>query len=317
MGERGMTPSRSRIPPRREGLGYLPHFEGPGRPTQLGRMIELAKMAWSPVLELLGREVRFEEYENQPYRLRAPPMRFPEPVNGEQVMHWLSSDEVLRIHDEMVRTFGGDLGVKDPGMLEGILSRMRESQVMGHDPMPTIFDKSAFLMHSVLRYHPFIDGQKRTGLSAAFIFLGINGYYLWAREGIDEVHFAVQVAKGAFEVPEISQWIRQRVASRDTIQDPVVVDRLLRLGSTAARRTCSVCRGRIRLNRYLVPCPKCGALYQVRLNAALITPPSRGRSDPVVMVQPGVQLLEGPPSRNASSPDPPTFPGDPDRRSDS
>ena len=65
-------------------------------------------------MELRGREVRFEGYENQPYRLRAPPMRFPESVNGEKAMHWLSSDEVLRIHDEMVQTFGGDLEVKDP-----------------------------------------------------------------------------------------------------------------------------------------------------------------------------------------------------------
>lgn len=277
-------------------------------------MIELAKMAWSPVLELLGREVRFEEYDSQPYRLRAPSMRFPEPVNGGKVVHWLSADEVLRVHDEMVRTFGGDFGVKDPGMLEGALSRMQESRIMGHDPIPTIFDKAAFLMHSVLRYRPFIDGQKRTGLSAAFIFLGINGYYLWSREAIDEVHFAVQVAKGAFEVPEISQWIRQRVASRDAIKDPVVVDRLLRLGSITARRTCSGCRARIRLNRYLVSCPRCGAQYQVRLNAALITPSSHGHPDPVVIVQPGIQLFESSGSKvlAASVELPP--PVDPDRQ---
>ncbi|MHB1435650.1 MAG: type II toxin-antitoxin system death-on-curing family toxin [Thermoplasmata archaeon] len=255
-------------------------------------MIELAKMAWSPVLEMLGREIRFEEYEKQPYQLRAPSIAVPEPVNGVPVQHWLSPDEILQIHDEMVRTFGGDFGVKDPGMIEGILSRMRESSVMGHDPIPTIFDKAAFLMHSVLRYHPFIDGQKRTGLSAAFIFLGINGYYFWSRDGIEDVHFAVQVAKGASEVPAISQWVRQRVASREALRDPIVVDRLLRWGSAPAQRTCSVCRARIRLNRYLVTCAHCGARYRVRLLAALITPSSRGRPDPIVIVQPGIQLLE-------------------------
>ena len=303
MGGRGMTALRTRRPARAEGLGYLPHFEGPGRPTQLGRMIELAKMAWSPVLELLGKEVRFESYDSQPYQLRAPSMRVPEPVNGGSVLHWLSADEVRRIHDEMVQTFGGDLGVRDPGMLEGVLSRMRESEVMGHDPMPTIFDKAAFLMHSILRYHPFIDGQKRTGLSSAFIFLGINGYYLWSRDALDEVHFAVQVAKGTFEVPEISRWVRQRVASREVIRDPIFIDRLLRLGSTTARRTCSVCRARFRLNHYLVQCPTCGTRYQVRLNAALISPPSPRHPAPVVMIQLGVQILGSSESRAPSAPD--------------
>lgn len=130
----------------RQGLGYLPRFEGPGRPTQLGRMIELAKMAWSPVLEMLGKEVRFEEFDKKSYELRAPPMALPEPTNGLQVQHWLGPDDVLRIHDEMIRTFQGDFGIKDPGMIDGTLSRMRDSEVMGHDPIPTIFDKAAFLI---------------------------------------------------------------------------------------------------------------------------------------------------------------------------
>lgn len=272
-------------------LGYLPHFEGPGRPTEMGRMIELAKMAWSPVLEMLGKEVRFEELDKTSYQLRAPPMALPAPTNGLTVRHWLGAEEVLRIHDEMVVTFQGDLGIKDPGMIEGTLDRIRNSDVMGHDPMPTIFDKAAFLMHAILRYHPFIDGQKRTGLSAAFIFLGVNGYYLWSRDAVDEVHFAVQVAKGAFEVADISTWIRQRVASREAIRDPAVVDRLLQSSSTVTRRTCSVCRARIRLNKYIITCPRCKSRYEVRLNAALVTAGATGSAEPRVMVQPGIRLL--------------------------
>jgi hypothetical protein len=46
---------------------YTPHFEKSGRPTQLDRMIELAKMSWSPVLEMLGREIRFEELAAYPF----------------------------------------------------------------------------------------------------------------------------------------------------------------------------------------------------------------------------------------------------------
>jgi death on curing protein len=274
-----------------EGFGYQAHFEGPGRPTQLGRMIELAKMAWSPVLEMLGKEVRFEELDATPYKLQPPPMVLPPPTNGTVVKHWLRPDEVLRIHDEMITTFLGDKGVKDPGMIEGSLERMRESEVMGHDPIPTIFDKAAFLMHSILRYHPFIDGQKRTGLSSAFIFLGLNGYYLWSRDAVDEVHFAIQVAKGAFDVPDISTWIRQRVASRRTFGNPAVVDQLLRSSSNVTRRSCSICKSRLRLNRYLVTCPTCDSVYEVRLNAALVTRGVGGAPEPRIMVQPGLRLL--------------------------
>jgi death on curing protein len=176
---------------------YKPHYAEPGRPSQLARMIELAKMSWSPVLDMLGREIRFEELAAKPYTFPVPPMALPPPKNGRNVDHWLSADDVLRIHDEMVRTFQGDLGVKDPGMVDAILGRMKESKVMGRDQFPTVFDKAAYLMHSILRYHPFIDGQKRTGLSAAFIFLGLNGYYLWSRNPVDEVHFAVHVAQGS------------------------------------------------------------------------------------------------------------------------
>lgn len=255
-------------------------------------MIELAKMAWSPVLELLGREVRFEELASKPYLLHNPLTALPPPLNGTEVKYWLDPDEILRIHDEMVRTFTGALGVRDQGMIESTVARMRESAVMGHDPLPTVFDKAAFLMHSILRYHPFVDGQKRTGLSSAFIFLGMNGYYLWSREAIDEVHFAVQVAKGEFEVPEISEWIRQRVASRQSVRDPEVVDRLLRSTSKVARRTCTACkRGRLRLNRYTVSCPNCDAVFEVRLNAALVMAGGKGSREPRVVVQPGLRLV--------------------------
>ncbi len=298
-----MTPPRFRRPPRPDGLRCLPPFDGPERPTQLGRMMELAKMAWSPVLELLSNEVRFGPHDRRPFRLRARSMRVPEPVHGGPVLHWLSVDEVLRIHDEMVQTFGGELGGSDPGMVERVLFRMRESPGPGHHRGPTIFDRAAILMHSLLRAPPFLDGQKRTGVSAAFIFLGINGHYLWSRDALDEVQFTVQVAQGGVDVPEVSRWIRERVASREAIQGPIFVDQLLRLGSPTARRRCSVCRARYRPNRYRVQCPTCGTRYQVRLNAALVSPPSLRYPAPVVMIQPGVQILGSSESRAPSAPD--------------
>jgi death on curing protein len=272
---------------------YIPHFAGPGRPRRLERMIELAKMSWSPVLEMLGREVRFEELAAKPYTFPDPPMRLPEPVNGERIENWLEESDVLRIHDEMISTFLGEPGIRDPGGVRGILDRMRESRVMGTDPFPTIFDKAAYLMHSILVYHPFTDGQKRTGLSAAFIFLGINGYYLWSRDTVDDVHFAVQVAAGAFDLPDVARWIRQRVSAPDAVHDPKFIERLLTSSAEVASRSCTSCRRRLRLTRYLVTCPNCQTTFQVQLNAGVIRPPGRRGGTPVVQIRLGLRAIAG------------------------
>lgn len=256
-------------------------------------MIELAKMSWSPVLEMLGKEVRFDELASRPYTFPDPPMRLPEPRNGRTVENWLTEDEVIRIHDEMISTFEGEPGVKDPGAVGGILGRMKESTVMGHDPFPTIFDKAAYLMHSILCYHPFIDGQKRTGLSSAFIFLGVNGYYLWSRDTVDDVHFAIQVASGAFDVPDVARWIKQRVSAPDAARDPKFVERLLLSSSEVARRSCTNCRTRLRITHYLVACPNssCRTLFRVELNAGVIRPPGRPGASPAVQVQLGLRSV--------------------------
>lgn len=247
-------------------------------------------MSWSPVLDMLGKEIRFDELAAKPYTFPNPPMTLPPPTNGRVIEHWLTAEHVLRVHDEMVRTFGGEFGVKDPGMIDAVLSRMRSSAVMGQDPFPSVFDKAAFLMHSILRYHPFIDGQKRTGLSTAFIFLGLNGYYLWSRNPVDEVHFAIHVAQGRFEVPDVTRWIKQRVASREIAQDPGMITRLLSGSSEPPRRSCTNCRTPIRLRSWIVVCPTCRTVFEAYVNAGVIGPASGGKGAPRVQLQAGIRL---------------------------
>lgn len=196
---------------------------------------------------------------------------------------WLSSRDVVQIHDEMVRTFGGDLGVMDVGRIDSALELAFESPLRGHDPFPTLIDKAASVLHSILLYHPFVDGQKRTGLSAAFILLGVNGFYLWSRDPVDEVHFAIHVAKGEIEVPQISRWISARVAPPDILDNPALVEALLPYAEKRTQR-CSACHRSVKLDRFRVQCRGCGATYEVQLNAALL---QRGN----LFVQPGLRLV--------------------------
>lgn len=264
-----------------------------GRPSEMDRMIELAKMAWGPVLELLGRDITFENLARRPYPMVEPVEYPPDPGNGHHALRWLETRDVERIHDVMIRTFGGEPGVISTGTVSGTLDRMRRPEVGRYDPLPTIYEKAAFLLHSILNYHPFVDGQKRTGISAAFIFLGINGYHLWSRDPVDEVHFAIHVAAGEFEVPEIALWLRGRVVPRRLLSSPEVVRALLRYAEPRARR-CTVChKAKLIPDRYFVTCGQCGATFRVKLNAGLIRHTRGNRRPPsVVHVDLGMELVD-------------------------
>ncbi len=182
-------------------------------------------------------------------------------------IQYLSTPDVLRIHDEMIDAYGGDHGILDQGKVDSALDRIMYSRVGGQDAMPSIIEKAAFLMHSILRYHPFADGQKRTGLSSAFVFLGLNGYYLWSRSPLDEVHFAIHVARGEFEVADIAKWLAMRIAPGMILQDQGIIDSSLR--AVDRRRQCTVCGKRMRVNQEIITCPGCHARYRVSLKAAV------------------------------------------------
>lgn len=253
-----------------------------GRPPEFDRALTMAKMAWSPVLEILGNP-KLEALDKIPYS--------PEPLHfavGQRIidaelrnrpdpatLRWLTVSEVIRVHDRMILTFGGELGVLDEGKIASALDRARHSVVYGTDPFPTILHKAASIMHDVLVYHPFADGQKRTGLSSAFIFLGLNGYSLWSRDPVDEVHFAIAVAKGEHEVDEITNWLADRVAPPSQLGENET-DLLLRRLSPSVRQ-CHVCRRYLGLRAYRVRCRNCGTSYRVLIRWATITTTRAGR----------------------------------------
>ncbi len=258
------------------------HYRRRGRPTEFDRLVELSKMAWAPVLELLGREIRFEDLEARPYQFNEPFAGWQETLKAEASgkvprpeITWLTVDQVVRTHDEMIDAFGGAKGTIDKDKVASALDRARFSIVGGLDVFPTILHKAASILHDVLLYHPFVDGQKRTGISTAFIFLGLNGYLLWAREVVDEVHFAIAVAEGKFEVNDITRWLAARVIPTKYVNEKALVEEVLQLAKKEVKR-CSRCGTRLRLETYLITCGKCHAKYRLQLNAGLISRTSKG-----------------------------------------
>lgn len=80
--------------------------------------------------------------------------------------------EVLAIHAEAIKAYGGSNGVRDPGAIEAALFRPQSGYYVD------IIEEAAALMESLLINHPFVDGNKRVAFAICHVFLGINGYRL-------------------------------------------------------------------------------------------------------------------------------------------
>ncbi|HET9553399.1 MAG TPA: type II toxin-antitoxin system death-on-curing family toxin [Anaeromyxobacteraceae bacterium] len=88
---------------------------------------------------------------------------------------FLEIEEVLELHARQIQAFGGSLGLRDRGMLESALAMPRVT--FGGDYVHSdLFAMAAAYAFHVAENQPFVDGNKRTGLGAALVFLRLNGY---------------------------------------------------------------------------------------------------------------------------------------------
>jgi death on curing protein len=113
-------------------------------------------------------------------------------------------ENVLFLHTVAIEAFGGTEGVRDLESLHAAVARPWGSS-FGQDHFSTPFEKAAALAESLIRRHPFIDGNKRTAMYAAAYLLETFGYALEVEQAELE-DFAVDVAQGTFESDEIATW---------------------------------------------------------------------------------------------------------------
>lgn len=116
----------------------------------------------------------------------------------------LTLDELLHV---AARTLGGEPPVRDLGLLESALARP-QATAFGTEAYPTIEEKAAALVHSLVRNHALLDGNKRLGLMGLVVFLGVNGHRLtWSDD--EAYDFIIEVAEGRLDdVPAIAGRIR-------------------------------------------------------------------------------------------------------------
>jgi death on curing protein len=116
-------------------------------------------------------------------------------------------ENVLFLHTVAIEAFGGSEGVRDLASLRAAVARPWGSS-FGQDHFCTPFERAAALAESIIRRHPFIDGNKRTAMYAAAYLLETLGYELEAEQRELE-DFAVSVAVGGMETREPSLWFEK------------------------------------------------------------------------------------------------------------
>lgn len=108
------------------------------------------------------------------------------------------------MHAALIEEYGGSSGVRDAGSLEAAVARPWGAS-FGRDHFSSPFDKAAALCEAIIKRHPFVDGNKRTGASAGSYLLEALGYRVRAEKG-EVAEFALAVATDEMTFEEISGW---------------------------------------------------------------------------------------------------------------
>jgi death on curing protein len=122
------------------------------------------------------------------------------------MIRYLSEEEVLLAHFKLIERYGGSHGVRDIERVKSTVAAPRQ-EIFGAEQYPDIFEKASVYARNIIGDHLFVDGNKRTGITVAIMFLQRNGKVFVAKKGELE-DFAVQVATEHLDVPAIAAWLK-------------------------------------------------------------------------------------------------------------
>ena len=120
---------------------------------------------------------------------------------------WVAASVVFAIHEEQLAEHGGGGEVRDQGLLDSALSRPRNLFAYENAELPHL---AAAYAYGICKNHPFIDGNKRTSLVVAELFLALNGHALDAAD-VECVMVWQKLAVGEMDEQGLSQWFAQHI----------------------------------------------------------------------------------------------------------
>ncbi|SFZ81184.1 death on curing protein [Devosia enhydra] len=125
---------------------------------------------------------------------------------GERV--YLTLRDLLFIHGEQIKLFGGADGIRDIDLLLSALQRPQSGYHVD------LIDEAAVLWESLTMNHGFVDGNKRVGLAAADVFLRLNGHKIHADNATLLAFITDHLEAGRFRKPALEEFLRRHAVPR-------------------------------------------------------------------------------------------------------
>lgn len=125
-------------------------------------------------------------------------------------LKFLTLEQILLMHEEVVAATGGSQGVRDAGAIESCVAQPQMS-FGGAELYPKLSEKAAALGFSLVSNHPFVDGNKRIGWVALKAFLNLNGFTIRAKPN-DAEQTILRLAAGELSREEWARWVQAHIA---------------------------------------------------------------------------------------------------------
>lgn len=128
-------------------------------------------------------------------------------------MIWLSTQQVKKLHSELIQTTGGLDGLRDENLLQSaLLSPMQTYE--GNELFPTLIDKAVRVALGLTKNHPFIDGNKRIGAHTMLVVLALNDVSLsYTQKELSDIF--LQLASDEIDFDELREWVYRHIKNEE------------------------------------------------------------------------------------------------------
>jgi death on curing protein len=123
---------------------------------------------------------------------------------------WIEERDVLAIHDRLLALHGA-AGLRDRGLLESALARPRQHHA--YAKTSDVVEMAALYTAGIVRNHPFVDGNKRTGFVIGVLFLELHGFDFKASEE-DATQAVMALAAGTIDESGYAAWLRENAKQK-------------------------------------------------------------------------------------------------------
>ena len=124
----------------------------------------------------------------------------------------ITKENILQLHEYSINDFGGSQGIRDNGLLESAIARPYQT-FGGEDLYLTIYEKAAAIGESLIINHPFVDGNKRTGLLGLLLMLHSENFDLNVSDE-ETYQFTIDISIGKLKFDEIVIWLKANTAKK-------------------------------------------------------------------------------------------------------